>query len=580
MTLARFTHLALPLTVLLAGLPHAANAADKVLSDQILPKDTYLYMSLPNITELKQQWNDSSMGQLWHDEEMADFKAEVFNAFDSEIQEGLAQVQEALGVTAEELMAIPSGEMSLAFSGTGNRMGAVLILDYGSSEDVIQGLLDRAVAALSAQRRLSQSDTEFDGTPITMFNVQWDGRAPTPLATEFGWFLKDERLVASNSKALLETVLTNWNGDASDSLTSNEIYSYMLSRCLPSGNSAMSKFYFDPVGLFTKLVQTGSLGEAGMGAGMAMGFLPTLGLTQLKGLGGVSTTGDSDFEWVSRSIIFADQPPMGLMRLFMLDHASQTPPEWVKQDATAYLALNWKVGDAYDAVESLVDMFQGAGALAGMVDQLSRSGPGIHIKNDIIDQLSGELQFVTAPRASDDFGTDQMLFAIGVRDEGKMSDLLTRVTDEPGFPGTKREFRGFTLYEIATPDGGGVGFTVAHGRLLIGIGEALLDQVLRNDSDVRPLSETDEFKKVASHFPSDAVAVTFSRPAEQYRSLYNALKSGQGGHYFPGMDEIFERIDFTTLPDFDVVSKYIQPTGGYWVGDENGVYMEGFSLKR
>ena len=120
---------------------------------------------------------------------------------------------------------------------------------------------------------------------------------------------------------------------------------------------------------------------------------------------------------------------------------------------------------------------------------------------------------------------------------------------------------------------------ISGGKLLFSVGGAMLEQVLRNDSDMRPLAESDEYKRVAQHYPSNALSVQFSRPAEQYRSMYEMLRSGTAAEQFPGMDEIFEEIDFTTLPPFETLSKYIHPTGGYTVKDDNGVFMEAFQLK-
>ena len=580
MRLAGFKAALIPLVAGLALMPGSAFSADTVISDQILPRDTYFYLSVPNVEELKTQMTESSFGQLIQDPSMEDFKNEVKNAFGSEIEEGFAVVQQALGLSVQELAEIPSGEISLAFSATGNKMGAVLFLDFGDNESQVTGLLERATGALGGVDDLSREDTEFDGTAITLYKVNHQGgRSPTPLADEFGWFLKDGRLVASNSLALLESALSNWSGESSDSFVNNEIYGYMLDRCQTEPGAALSKFYFNPIGLFTKLVQTGSMGEAGLGAGMAMGFLPTLGLDQLKAMGGCSEAGSGEFEWVSTSLIYSDQPPAGAMRVFLLDKVEQAPPEWVKDNATAFMSVNWQVDEAYTAVESLVDMFQGAGAFDGIINKIAQDGPRLHIKDDIIDQLTGELMLVGSPGERTTFGGDQIMFALGVRDEAKVSDILARITSEPGYPGSSREFKGYTVYEIETPNPGqSVGFTVANGKLMIVMGTNLLEQTLRNDSDMRPLAESEEYQKVAAHFPSDSLAVTFSRPAEQYRSLYELLQGGNAAQSFPGMDEVFERIDFTTLPPFETISSYLKPVGGYWVGDDNGVLMRSYQL--
>lgn len=551
----------------------------KVLSDQILPQDTYLYLSFPSVAALKQHFTASSMGQLWNDPALDDFKAEVTNAFEGELDEGLIKFQEALGLSLWEFLQIPSGEVSLAFSGgPDNTMGAVIFLDFGDNGDQVQALLDKAVDAIGQAPRISHEDESFDGTEITLFRIQYSAAPPTPLAKEFGWFVKDQRLVISNRLELMQAALTNWSGEA-QSFMNNDAYAYVLNKCQSSERSSLSTFYFDPVGLFTKLVQTGSLGQqATMGAGMALGFLPTLGLNQLKAMGAVSEAGTGDFETVNRSVVYAEQPAMGLMRVFQLDEIDQTPPSWVKENVHTYAAMKWKIAEAYTAVESLVDMFSGAGATADRLDMMAQQGPGIHLKHDIIDQLSGEFRLITAA-GGEGYAGDQMLVALGVNDDQKAGDVLAKIADQAGLE--TREFRGATVYEFNGPaPGQSVGVTVSGNRLLLCVGGTLLDDVLRNDGDVKSLADSDDFQRISQHFPSSALTIQYSKPAEQYRSLYEMLRSGEAAEQFPGNQDFLEKIDFSTLPAFDVISKYIQPTGGYSVQAENGVMMEAFQLKR
>ena len=214
------------------------------------------------------------------------------------------------------------------------------------------------------------------------------------------------------------------------------------------------------------------------------------------------------------------------------------------------------------------------------MDSLSDQGPGIHIKKDLIDQLDGSIQFVSSPGDGTSVAAaDDMLFAIGIKDNQKFADLLNKLTSDPAFPGQSRELNGATVYEIEPGNGQKISFAAANSQLLIAIGGSQLEQVLRNDSDIRPLADSDDFKAVSEHFPDGALAVTFNRPAEQYRRLYDMLRDGEAAENFPGIDDLFSKIDFSKLPSFEVIEKYMAPAGGYWVGDENGVLMEQFSLK-
>ena len=584
MVRAQLTQLLATSALLLAALPVNAQTAatTKVISDQILPRETFVYVSFPNVAALKEYVSTSSMGQLCSDPAFDAFKGELTNAFGSELDDGLAKVQEALGISLEEFLAIPEGEVSLAFSAVpGNLMGASIFVDFGDKESQVRDLLDKAAGVLSQLPKLNQEDSSFDGTELTIFKIQHTGQSPTPLAEEFGWFIKDQRLVIANRTELLEAALTNWSGDNSSSFRSNEAYAYIMETCQSGERTSLSTLYFDPIGLLTKLIQSGSLGpELSMGASMAMGVLPSIGLTQMKALGTVSEPGTGAFEAVSSSVFYAEQPPAGLMKMMKLDAIETAPPSWVKDDATVYAAAKWSIADAYNAVESVADMFAGPGFLASKIDELADQGPGIHIKQDIIDQLTGELRFITVPGESGSVGSDQVLVALGVTDEASASEVVARLAEIAGLEA--REFRSTTIYEMSIPgdDEHSLGLAVVDGKLILAMGSDALEQTVRNDNDRRPLAESEDYLRVAEHFPKDALAVQFSRPAEQYRGLYENLRSGTAAEQFPGIQDVFEKIDFTTLPEFDVIAGYIHPAGSFTVKDDNGFFMKAFQLKK
>ena len=564
----------------LCGVAAAQTADTKVLSNQILPKDTYFYMSVPSVEEMKATFQESSSGRMWEDPALEEFKTEMNSAFAGEVADSFSKIHDAIGLTVEELMAIPTGEATVAISKSSNKLGVILFLDYGSHESEVRSLLEKAAGALNNVNDLESSDIEHDGTELTMYKITNEISKKTPLAKEFGWFLKDERLVISNSSALMKSTLDNWQGDSEKSLVHNDVYAYIMEKCESSPGSGLMTTYVDPVGLFTALVETGSLGQQGMVASMAIGSFQAFGINQLKGFGSSGEMGGEEFEGVSRAFLYCEQPLQGAMQVFQLDKVNVVPPSWVKNNVSAWAATKWKAGEAYAAVETLVDMFQGAGAFEGMIDGLANQGPGIHIKNDIIDQLDGKLQLVIAPadRASK-AQTDDMLFVVGLKDNEKVANMLNKITSEPGFPGETREINGATVYEIEPPNGQKIAFTVANSQLLVSIGGNQLEQALRDNDDLRPLSESDDFKEVSEHFQEGALAVTFSRPALQYRRMYDMVRDGDAAENFPGMEDLFSKIDFSKLPSFDVIEKYMAPTGGFWIGDENGVLMETFSLK-
>ena len=143
MFLARFKKTLLTSAVLLGGLCGVASgqtADTKVLSNQILPKDTYFYISMPSVEGFKESFENSSAGRLFADPALEEFKAEVKNALGGELEESLSKVHDALGLNIDELLAIPTGEVTLAFSkAPPNKMGLIMFMDYGAHESEVHG---------------------------------------------------------------------------------------------------------------------------------------------------------------------------------------------------------------------------------------------------------------------------------------------------------------------------------------------------------------------------------------------------------------------------------------------------------
>ena len=178
MFLARFKKSLLASAVMLGGLcgVAAAQTADtKVLSNQILPKDTYFYMSMPSVEGFKESFEKSSAGRLFADPALEEFKNELKSAFNSELSDELSGVHDALGLTYDELLAIPTGEVTLAFSkAPPNKMGLILFMDFGTHESEIRGLLEKAEAVLNNSDDLDATVIEHDGSELKIYTVTSD----------------------------------------------------------------------------------------------------------------------------------------------------------------------------------------------------------------------------------------------------------------------------------------------------------------------------------------------------------------------------------------------------------------------
>src|SRR5690606_27393180 len=120
----------------------------------------------------------------------------------------------------------------------------------------------------------------------------------------------------------------------------------------------------------------------------------------------------------------------GLVKFFEFPAVRQSPPDWVPADVSAYTSANWDVTGAYEAVEAVVDFFQPPGTFSNAINQLAQQGPRIHIKDDIVDSLTGRFQmFGEMPDEVTDAAVQPGVFALELRDPDKLADVLRRVVD-------------------------------------------------------------------------------------------------------------------------------------------------------
>ena len=541
-------------------------AADAIKVEKRLPPDVLALISCPSVSELKSRWNQSSMGQLLKDPALGDF----FNQFEAQLELISQQMQEQAGVSLQQTLNIPQGEVTLAVMRTPDRkLGFVMLMDFGKNRETVDGLLEKAQPALLENGNVEHATEEIEGTTVHVYSRDGAGGGDGP-EMKLCHFIRDTHFVMGSSVPALQSVLVRWDGTNERTLSDNSVYSYVATKCQGSDRTPAMIWFLDPINLVTTGLQMS--GQNSVQASMFLGFLPTLGLNGFRGVGGSWDLATDEFDSESRFFMYVDQPANGVMGVFQFPAADLTPPEWVPANASMYAQLNWDIAGAYKSVETLVDSFQGAGALKGIVDGLAQNpnGPQLHIKKDVIDLMSGRVVVVSDPGDDADIAAPRMLFALGLKGgDEKMRDVLTKIAGTPGFPGETRDFRGTTIYELPTP-AATMGLATNRGHFVIATEVSMLEQMIRGDVD--SLKGSTEFQKIMQHVPDRVSAITYQEPEAQLRQIYELLRSGVAN---PSPE-----VDLSILPEFDAVKKYLPKTGAYYVPDKNGALGVSFSVKK
>ncbi|MDB5338475.1 MAG: hypothetical protein JWN70_4094 [Planctomycetaceae bacterium] len=446
----------IPVIAVLAGAVQAF-AADAVPSERRLGTDVVAYLSVRNISEMKTAWNETQLGQLIRDKDLAAFLKQ-FEAPWAKLSE---EFEKEAGIALQDVLDVPHGEFAIAALYTvGKPMAAAGLMDFGEKRETVDKLLEKMNKSLTDDDKAKRSEEEIDGTQVVVYTLpeaeseDEDADAKTkkkPAPGTICYFIKDTTLVVSSRTDALKSILTRWDGQHERIFADKQAFKYIREKCRGENAEAIPHvtFYADPIGLMKGLMVLG--GADTTQSAYVLGLLPSLGLDKLKAFGGTLDMGTDDFDTVSRALIYIEPPTSGVLGAFQFPAKNLTPPKWVPATVSTYGAVNWDIAGAYTTVETLYDTFLGQGALAKIVDNLAEQedGPKIHIKKDVVDQLTGMITIVgSVPADAEALSGERYLFGLELKEEAPVRQLLEKLVDLDGFPGKVREFEGEKIYEM------------------------------------------------------------------------------------------------------------------------------------
>lgn len=541
---------------------------DEPAVELLLPPQTMLMFSVPDVPELKSQGADSLFGKLLADPALQPFLDEVRGKLD----EASNAVSEKLGLTLSDLADLPQGEVTFAIvAPKPGKLAGLMLFDYGENGEKIDKLLEQGHTA-AVEQGCEHSTQMVGDVEVNLYKIP--NNDPNNPIKHVAYFSHDSYLGVATDISALQQVLDRMSGSKRDSLATTDVYTYISEKVEAGDADPAFVWYFDPIGLVQSAVTM--IQVQNPQAAMVMGFLPILGIDKLKGMGGASYFAVDDYDGMTKSFIYVEQPTSGLMNVFQFPAVAMSPPAWVSADAVMYSGVNWDAAEAYAAVETLLDSFQGPGAFERIIDGFAEDeeGPQIHIKKDIIEQLSGLIHIVGNASASSDEPSQDFIVALGLKNEDKVKKLLAKAAKTDGFDGEIREFEGATVYEMSFDAAGAeksLVITVTGSTLVVGTEPSSVENVIRGKSGGSSLADSTGYKKLAKHMPGKVSILSYQKQDSQFRAGYEQLKALDA--------DALGGLDVSKLPEFEVIQKYLRPSVSYVVPDENGALQVGFTLK-
>jgi len=547
----------------LAMLPAFSRAEEPILAEDRLPSNVLFYITVPDIELAYEQFQSTAAGALIQDPSLEKFRAQLLERY-TELQ---GEVLEKVGIPLSDLVNLFSGELSVAvLRPVGQPIGWATLIEIGENQPTLDALLLKAEASFDGEK-VEKETEEIEGIKVTTCTVITSDKEDAVPVT-FAYCVKEGYFLAGSDAGVLESVLIRWDGEHKDTFAGNQIYQEIVAKCSTDEDTDVSLiWYVDPVSLtattLSMVPQTQNF------AGMI--YMPTLGLTGLKAIGGVFEMGTKDFDSVSRSMVYLDGPPSGVLKVFQLKNGDQTPPAWVPENAQQYVSFTWDIQAAYSAIESIYDSFGGPGKFAlatgGLLEQ---SGMDLKLKPDVIDVLTGKVQLFYNVNTENPAASTGLV-SLGVSDSAKGQKLVSEIFKLAGGAETSSQSEA----QLFTPVGEGTqGAAAVQGNTIFISNVPDTIKTALSPRPASPLSASEKYKTIAKYLPGETSMLVFQDPTTQVADAYEKARNGE-------FDSLLEgKIDFSVLPPFTELSKYFTPRVGYYIPDEQGSIGVQFSLKK
>ncbi len=567
-------------------LSSAALRAERPSAPKLLPKKTLLYVRVADSRELADKFMQTSVGRLSQDDKIRPLILHLYGS----VTQALSQVQREMGVSLDEVLSIPQGEICAALVGReGDDPALVVLVEVGDRMPIARKLL-----AQGEQRALHDGATkrteEVDGVEVSIFSGEVQGAVCE----------RDGVVLACSDPSLLKEMLKVWTGDErAETLADNHQFTAIMSRSVGTKDERPQVTWFvDPIGLIQNV-----WGREGGGIQIFLAMLPGLGLNGVKAAGGSLIYGTEEFDSIAHMHLMLDSPRRGVLEMLALESGDTDPEDWVPMEAASYMTINWDTQKTVEVIRRLYDQFRGPGALSNAIKRNLSDRLGVDVERDVIQQIGRRFTHVSWFEMPARINSGTNLVGVKLADAGAFQGTLEKLMATAGRSAQKQAYRGTTYYQFSEPRRQNADATLIRAPspclglvgdyLLLSDSTKCLEAAIASKYDgTAAFADELDFKLIASRISQYPGLVkpgmlAFSRPEESMRSFYELATSpmararlAEAAKTNRALRALHEALEANPLPPFADIAKYLAPAGGLMVSDETGIHYTAFGLKR
>ncbi len=592
--------------LMVCQLAHAASGRPQ--ASRLLPDSTMAVLTVFDARQTVERFMTTSLGKMIQDPQMKPVVDGLYGSLGQVVDE----MKDQIGLGLSELLALPQGEVAIAIVAPKDSPPAfVMLMDVGNQIANARKLLERGTAMLEESGATKSEESVGDTKLIILDNLP--GQQPRAV-----YFEKDNNIVIGTDAGVLRGLLDNWGGPKGLTLAENPRYAGIINRCRwGKDDKPQAVWFVDPLGLARALARGNTQAQ------LSLAILPALGLDGLTAIGGTVALDVGGFESIAQVHIALDSPRSGIIKMIAFEPVDPTPEPWVPADVAGYTTLKWNIETTYSTLGTLYDSFRGEGAFGRDLLERMMGATGLEFDKDLLPALEGRITIINWIQRPITIDSQVQLYALKLKDAELAKKSLEKLAEKFADRMTRKSLSGREYFQVEvrpgreqqqqppadqfppqaqpqpdlrprnrpSPPQPCIG--IVDDCLIMATRPALYEKVIRTLAEKQnTLADELDFKLVLSRIQRSTrglkpVMVSFERPEEAMRFMYEMAGSEQTRGQLSRAAEssrlaraVDSALKDNPLPPFEVIKKYLAPSGAVVVDDETGIHYTAFTLKR
>jgi hypothetical protein len=571
--------------------------------EKLLPSDALVVLAVPDAAKLREFYNSSPQGRMWQDPAMKPFKDKFMAKLVANFS---GPLEKQLGVNLADYADLAQGQAAVAVIApeAGSRPDAppafLFVLDAKDRAKELKSRIAELKKKWADAGKTIKSDqtrgVEIDTISVTPDEFSKLGQAGSPdgktedkpdAASKPGAANKtdivigqsDTLLIVSTSQGEVERVLARQSGAGVPALGDDAEFQTAQNSLFRDAPFYVWVNLKSAVQLMLKAIPAPSADPQELMAPNPEKIINATGVKSLRGFG-LAFKDAPNGRMLVLGVNYAESGPQGLFKIFTPERKDSRPPAFIPADAVKFSRYRLDLQAMWASFEKLAtEAYPPAGPSLNLVFQTAGKDkdPNYDLRKELIGNLGDDIiGYEKAPKSSsaqDLRSTPAATFISSPNPEKLIQAIRTAVGTFIPIDAKEREFLGRKIYSLGgspTQPNPSVYFAANAGYLAIATTPEPIEEFIRTaDNPAKSLREKPELTEAADKVGgTDTGFFGYNNESEALKNAWDFIRKnsddvasalgGMGGPTpVPGLGKVREWVDFSLLPPYEAISKYL-----------------------